>query len=87
MVKIKKCDFVKKELKFLGHIISKEGIRIDPEKIAKMFTLSLPTNLKELRLRLGLFSYYQQYIKGFSDIMRLIYELIRKEDGKPVTFE
>ena len=44
MVKIKKCDFVKKELKFLGHIISKEGIRIDPEKIAKMVALSLPTN-------------------------------------------
>jgi len=35
MVKIKKCEFVKKELKFLGHIISREGIRIDLEKIEK----------------------------------------------------
>ncbi|SRR6266542_4219807 len=87
MMKPKKYKFTQKELRFLGHIISADRIRIDPEKIAKMFTLSLPTNLKELRLRLGLFSYYQQYIKGFSDIMRLIYELIRKEDGKPVTFE
>jgi len=45
------------------------------------------TNLKELRSRLGLFSYYWQYIKGFSDITRLMYELTRKKNGKPVTFE
>src|SRR6266498_4889749 len=36
MVKVKKCEFAKEELKFLGHIISKEGIRIDPKKIEKM---------------------------------------------------
>ena len=52
-----------------------------------MVTLSSSTNLKELRSRLGLFSYYQQYIKGFSDITRPIYELIREENGKPVLFE
>ncbi len=52
-----------------------------------MVTLSLSTNLKELRSRLGLFSYYQQYIKGFLDITRPMYELTREEDGKPVTFE
>ena len=58
MMKPKKCKFAQKELRFLGHIISAEGIRTDPDKIAKMVTLSLPTNLKELRSRLGLFSYY-----------------------------
>ena len=60
---------------------------MDPEKIAKMVTLSLPTNIKELRSRLGLFSYYQQYIKGFSDITRPMYELTKEEDGKLVLFE
>src|SRR6266542_4093974 len=70
MMKPKKYKFTQKELQFLRHIISAEGIRTDPDKIAKMITLSLPTNLKELRSRLGLFSYYRQYIKGFSDIMR-----------------
>src|SRR6266511_5232245 len=58
IMKPKKCKFAQKELRFLGHIISSEGIRTDPDKIAKMVTLSLPINLKELRLRLGLFSYY-----------------------------
>src|SRR6266498_5503087 len=66
IMKPKKCKFAQKELRFLGHIISAKGIRTDPEKIAKIVTLSLPTNLKELRSRLGLFSYYQQYIKRFS---------------------
>ena len=75
MVKVKKCEFAKKELKFLGHIISREGIRTDPEKIEKMVNIGSPKNLKELRSRLGLFSFYQQYIKGFSGITKLMYEL------------
>ena len=58
MMKPKKCKFAQKELRFLRHIISAEGIRTDPDKIAKMVTMSPPTNLKELRSRLGLFSYY-----------------------------
>src|SRR6266540_1848551 len=58
MMKLKKCKFAQKELRFLGHIISAEGIRTDLNKIVKMVTLSPPTNLKELRSRLGLFSYY-----------------------------
>ena len=87
MIKPKKCKFAQKELRFLRHIISAEGIRMDPDKIAKMVTMSLPTNLKELRSRLGLFSYYRQFIKGFSDITRPMYELTRKENGKAVPFE
>ncbi len=87
MMKPKKCKFAQKELQFLGHIISAEGIRTDPDKIAKMITLASLTNLKELRSRLGLFSYYQQYIKGFSDIMRPMYELTKEENGKAVLFK
>src|SRR6266498_13818 len=87
MMKPKKCKFAQKELRFLGHIISAKGIRTDPDKIAKMVTLSPLTNLKKLRLRLGLFSYYRQYIKRFSDITKPMYELTREENGKAVPFE
>ena len=59
MVKVKKCEFTKKELKFLGHIISREGIRTNSEKIEKMVNLGSLKNLKELRSRLGLFSFYR----------------------------
>ena len=87
MMKSKKCKFAQKELWFFEHIISAEGIRTDPDKIAKIVILSPPTNLKELRSRLGLFSYYWQFIKGFSDITRPMYELTREENGKAVPFE
>src|SRR6266540_3328366 len=87
MMKSKKCKFAQKELRFLGHIISADRIRTDLEKITKMVTLLLLTNLKELRSRLGLFSYYCQYIKGFSEITRPMYELIREENSKAVPFE
>src|SRR6266542_4413653 len=59
MMKPKKCKFTQKELRFFGHIISANRIKTDPDKITKMITLSPSTNLKELRSRLDLFSYYQ----------------------------
>ena len=86
IVKVKKYEFAKKELKFLEHIISREGIRMDPEKIEKMVNIGLPKNLKELRLRLGLFSFYWQYIKGFSSIIKPIYDLTQIENGKYIPF-
>ena len=86
MVKVKKCEFTKKELKFFKHIISRERIRIDPEKIEKMVNIRSPKNLKELRSRLDSFSFYRQYIKGFSNITGLMYELIQMENKKYVLF-
>ena len=86
MVKVKKCDFTKKKLKFLRYIISREGIRTDSEKIEKMVNIGLPKNLKELRSRLDLFSFYQQYIKKFSTITKPIYELTQMENRKYVPF-
>jgi len=86
MMKVKKCEFVKKELKFLEHIISREGIRTDPEKIEKMVNIGSPKNLKELRSRLGLFSFYRQYIKEFLSITKPMYELTQIENGKYVPF-
>ncbi len=58
MVKVKKYEFAKKELKFLGHVISREGIRTVSEKIEKMVNIGPLKNLKELRSRLGLFFFY-----------------------------
>ncbi len=87
MIKLKKCKFIQRELWFLRHIILADGIRTDPEKIAKMVALLSLTNLKKLRLRLGLFFYYWQYIKGFSDITRSMYKLIREENDKLISFE
>src|SRR6266498_3702152 len=82
MVKVKKYEFAKKELKFLGHVISREGIRTDSKKIEKMVNIGPPKNLKKLRSRLSLFFFYCQYIKGFSNITKPMYKLIQIENGK-----
>src|SRR6266498_341371 len=86
MVKVKKCEFARKELKFLGHIISRERIRTDLKKIEKMVNIGPPKNRKKLRSRLGLFSFYYQYIKGFSGIIKPMYELTQMENGKYIPF-
>ncbi len=86
MVKVKKYEFVKRKLKFLGHVISREEIRIDPEKIKKIVNIEPPKNLKELKSRLGFFFFYRQYIKGFLSITKLMYELTQMKNGKYISF-
>ncbi|CAB4434012.1 unnamed protein product [Rhizophagus irregularis] len=57
-IKLKKCYFCLGNIHFLEHVVGREGIRPDPEKIEKIRTFPVPTNLTQLRSALGLFSYY-----------------------------
>ena len=56
--KLSKCDFWLKEVSFLGHIVSKEGIRVDPVKIEAIVSCKPPRNVTEVRSFLGLVGYY-----------------------------
>ena len=56
--KLSKCDFWLKEVSFLGHIVSVEGIRVDPTKIEAVVNWKPPRNVTEVRNFLGLASYY-----------------------------
>ena len=67
-IKPSKCHFLNKNVKYLGHTISAEGIRTDPDKTAVIHQWSAPTNLKELRQFLGFASYYRRFIKLFANI-------------------
>ena len=73
-----KCMFASTELAFLGHIISKEGIRTDPAKIDKVRDFPQPKNLTQLRGFLGLASYYRRFIKDFYKIANPLNKLLRK---------
>ena len=53
-IKVTKCEFLKEEVRFLGHIISKEGIRKSPEYVQKIKSFPKPTNVNQLRRFLGL---------------------------------
>ena len=76
--KLSKCDFWLKEISFLGHIVSAEGIRVDPVKIEVVVNWKPPRSVTEVRSFLGLAGYYRRFVKGFSIIASLLTKLLRK---------
>ena len=60
------CEFWLKEVSFLGHIVSKEGIRVDPRKIEVILKWKPTRSVTEVCSFLGLAGYYRRFVKGFS---------------------
>lgn len=79
-----KCEFLKREIQYLGHIISQKGVQPDKNKTEKIKTYPTPTNIKEIQQFLGLVGYYRKFIKGFANIARPLSELTMKD--KPFTW-
>jgi hypothetical protein len=76
--KFSKCEFWIKEVPFLGHVVSPEGIAVDPDKVKEVLQWKLPTTVPEVRSFLGLADYYRRFIPNFSKIMKPISELLKK---------
>jgi hypothetical protein len=81
--KLSKCEFWLKEVSFLGHIISKGGISVDPSKVKSVLSWNTPQNVSDIQSFLGLAGYYRRFIEGFSKIAKPMTDLLEK--GK--TFE
>jgi len=77
--KLSKCEFWLNEVVFLGHVISENGISVDPKKIEAVLRWERPTNVTEIRSFLGLAGYYRRFIEGFSTIASPMTRLTRKE--------
>jgi hypothetical protein len=65
-------------VQFLGHVITKEGIAINPNKVQSVLEWHAPKNVKEVRGFLGMAGYYRRFIKGSSKIARPMTKLLRK---------
>jgi hypothetical protein len=65
-------------VEFLGHVISKEGIAVNPSKVQSVLDWQAPTNVKEIRGFLGMVGYYRRFIEGFSKIARPMTKLLRE---------
>jgi hypothetical protein len=76
--KFSKCEFWLDHVEFLGHVISKEGIAVNPSKVQSVFDWQAPTNVKDIRGFLGMAGYYRRFIKGFSKIAGPMTKLLRK---------
>ena len=76
--KLSKCEFWLKEVSYLGHIVSAEGIRVDPAKIEAIVNWKPPQNVTKVRSFLGLAGYYRRFVKGFSVIPSSLTKLLYK---------
>ena len=74
-------------MKYLGRIISAEGIQTDPDKTAVIHQWPAPTNLKEIRQFLGFASYYRRFIKNFANVAAPLYKLTEKQTSWEWTSE
>src|SRR5258708_30221449 len=75
-----KVKLFQREIQFLGHKISGEGVAMDPEKISEVVNWSPPRNIHEVRQFLRLCTYYRRYVKDFSSHASPLHELTRKDE-------
>jgi len=68
-----------REVDFLRVVIGLEGIKIEEVKVKAVLDWPVPKLVKNIQRFLGLANYYRRFVKGFAKIVRLLYELTRKE--------
>ena len=78
--KFSKCQFLLDSVAFLGHVISAEGVSVDPQKIEAIVNWKPPMNVIEIRSFLGLAGYYRKFVEGFSKLAGPLTKLTRKEE-------
>jgi hypothetical protein len=79
LINLKKCSFLKYELVYLGFVISKDGLKMDPEKVRAIQEWPSPKNIFEVKKFHGLSSFYRKFIRNFSKISAPIVETIKKD--------
>lgn len=75
-----KCGFLHKEVTYLGHIISNNGVKPDPMKIRAVQKFPKPMKIRNIREFLGLAGYYRRFIPKFSNIAKPLTNLLKKDE-------
>ena len=78
-LQLDKSEFLRKEFAYLGHIITTEGIKPNPDKIETIKKLTLPKNQKEIKSFLGFLGYYRRFIKDFSKLTKPFTKCLKKD--------
>ena len=77
--KREKCKFWMSEVKFLGHVVSREGISVDPAKIEVVLKWERPKNVCDIQSFLRLAGYYRKFMEGFSRLAAPMMRLTQKD--------
>nr|AAM00970.1 Putative retroelement [Oryza sativa Japonica Group]ABB47126.1 retrotransposon protein, putative, Ty3-gypsy subclass [Oryza sativa Japonica Group] len=78
--KFSKCDFWLTEVKFLGHVITAQGVAVDPSNVESVTKWTPPKTVSQIRSFLGLAGYYRRFIENFSRIARPMTQLLKKDE-------
>ena len=74
-LKPKKCKFFKKEIVYLGHVVSQDGVWMGEHKTKAVRKWPVPHTVMEVRSFLGFANYYHQFLKGYASVAQLLYDL------------
>ena len=77
--KFSKCEFWLRRVGFLGHVLTQEGVVVDPEKVKAVLGWKPPVNVTDVRSFLGMAGYYRRFIEGFSTIAKPMTQLLKKD--------
>ena len=77
--KLSKCEFCLPEVAFLGHLVGRDGIKVDPKKIKAVMDYPRPRTVTEVRAFLGLCNYFRKFVRGYSHVAHPLIDLTTKD--------
>ena len=78
-IKLRKCQFLKSQLDFLGHVIGSNGVKMQDKKIKTISNYPPPKNAKGVKRFLGIIGYYRPFVRNFATIAYPLTKLLRKD--------
>lgn len=77
--KLSKCTFARSSVNFLGHVVSNQGIHVDPKKVRAVKEWPIPTNVTEVKSFLGLATYFRKFLSNFASMAHPLHQLCKKD--------